>query len=65
MDTMRFGISIKGQLINIGNSINPSNVKEIGTKKYWINNSIDIWNSLTVLLGLKLEIGFTPYKLVI
>jgi hypothetical protein len=63
MDAMRSGISTKGQVISIGNSIDPSNFKEIGTKNYWINNSTDIWNSLTVLLGLKLEVGFTPFKL--
>jgi hypothetical protein len=62
---MRFGISTKGQVISIGNSIDFLNFKEIGTKNYWINNSINIWNSLTVLLGLKLEIGFTPCKLVL
>jgi hypothetical protein len=41
-------------MISIGNSIDPSNFKEIGTKNYWINNSIDICNSLTVLMGFKL-----------
>jgi hypothetical protein len=60
---MRFGISTKGQVISIGNSIDPSNFKEIGTKNYWVNNIIDIWNYLTVLLGLKMEVGFTPLKM--
>jgi hypothetical protein len=41
----------------IGNS---SNFKEIGMKNYWINNSVDIWN---FLLGLKMEVGFTPFKM--
>jgi hypothetical protein len=50
-------------VISIGNSIDPSNFKEIGTRHYWINNSIDIWNSLTVVLGFKLETGYTPTKL--
>jgi hypothetical protein len=34
MDRMRSGISIKGEVISIGNSIDPSNFKEIGTKNY-------------------------------
>jgi hypothetical protein len=48
---------------SIGNLIDPSNFKKIGMRNYWINNSIDIWNSLTVLLGLKMETGFTPVKM--
>jgi hypothetical protein len=60
---VRLGISIKGQELSIGNSINPSSFKEIGTNDYWINNSINIWNSLMVVLGLKLETGYTPSKL--
>jgi hypothetical protein len=60
---IRSGVSTKGQVISIGNSIDPSNFKEIGTRNYWINNSIDIWNSLTVLLGAKMETGFTPVKM--
>jgi hypothetical protein len=39
MDTMRFGISTKGQVISIGNSIDFLNFKEIGTK---ITGSITI-----------------------
>jgi hypothetical protein len=39
-------VSTKGQVISIGNSIDPSNFKEIGTRNYWINNSIDIWNCI-------------------
>jgi hypothetical protein len=50
-------------VISIGNSIDPSNFKETGTRNYWINNNIDIWNSLTVVLGLKLETGYTPTNL--
>jgi hypothetical protein len=47
MDRMRSGISIKGQVINIKNSIDFKKVKKINkNKNYWINNSIDIWNSL-------------------
>jgi hypothetical protein len=65
MDTMRSGISTKGQVISIGNSIDLSNFKEIGTKNYWINNSIDIWNFLIVLLVLKLEVNFTSFKLIL
>jgi hypothetical protein len=60
---VRSGIGTKGQVISIGNSIDLSNFKEIGTRDYWINNSISIWNSLTVMLGLKLENGYTPTKL--
>jgi hypothetical protein len=55
---IRSKINTKSQVISIGNSIDPSNFKEIGTKNYWINNSIDIWNSLIVLLGFKLETGY-------
>jgi hypothetical protein len=33
-DMIRSRISTKGQVINIGNSIDPSNFKEIGTKNY-------------------------------
>jgi hypothetical protein len=55
---VRSGISTKGQVISIGNSKDLSNFKEIKTRNYWINNSIDIWNSLTVVLGLKLETEF-------
>jgi hypothetical protein len=61
----RIGISTKGQVINIGNSIDTTNFKEIGTKNYWINNSVNIWNSLTILLGLKMEVGYTPIKMVL
>jgi hypothetical protein len=57
------GVSTKGQVISIGNSINPSNFKKIGTKNYWVNNSINIWNSLTIALKLKLKTGYTPTKL--
>jgi hypothetical protein len=52
-------------VINIGNSIDLTNFKEIGTKNYWINNSVNIWNSLTVQLGLKMEIGYTAVKMVL
>jgi hypothetical protein len=41
-DYARNGISTKGQVMSIGNSIDPSNFKEVGTKTYWISNSIDI-----------------------
>jgi hypothetical protein len=50
---IRNGVCAKGLVISIGNSIDPSNFKEIGTQAYWINNSITIWNSLTVMLGYK------------
>jgi hypothetical protein len=60
---IRNGICTKDQIINIGNSIDPSNFKEIGTRDYWINNSISIWNLITVMLGLKIENGYTPTKL--
>jgi hypothetical protein len=60
---VRNGICAKGQVISIGNSIDPSNFKEIWTRDYWINNSISIWNSLTVMLGLKIENGYTSTKL--
>jgi hypothetical protein len=61
----RIGISTKGQVISIVTSIDPTNFKEIGTKNYWINNSVNIWNRLTFLLGLKMEIGYTPTKMVL
>jgi hypothetical protein len=57
------GVCAKGQVINIGNSIGPSNFKEIRTKDYWVNNNISIWNSLTVMLGCKIENGYKPTKL--
>jgi hypothetical protein len=60
---IRNAVCIRGQIISIGNSIDPSNFKEIGTKDYWINNSLTIWNSLTVMLGFKIENGYTPTKL--
>jgi hypothetical protein len=34
IDTMRSGITTKGQVMSIGNSIDPSNFKKIGTKNY-------------------------------
>jgi hypothetical protein len=40
-------------------------VLRIGIKNYWINNSANIWNSLTVQLGLKMEIGYTSVKMVL
>jgi hypothetical protein len=39
---IRNGVCAKGQVISIGNSINPSNFNEIGTKNYWIKNSLNI-----------------------
>jgi hypothetical protein len=60
---MRNGVCVKGYVICIGNSIDPSNFKEIGTLDYWISNSLIIWNSLTVMLGLKIENGYKPTKL--
>jgi hypothetical protein len=60
---MRNGVCAKGHVICIGNSINPSNFKEIGTLEYWISNSLTIWNSLMVMLGLKIENGYKPIKL--
>jgi hypothetical protein len=33
-DVIRSGVSTKGQVISIGNFIDPTNFKEIGTKKY-------------------------------
>jgi hypothetical protein len=60
---VRNGICAKGQVISIGNSIDPSNFKKIGMRDYCINNSINIWNSLTVMLGLKIENGYTPTKI--
>jgi hypothetical protein len=51
-DVIRSGVSTKGQVVSIGNSIDPTNFKEIGTKNYWINNSVNIWNNLTVQLQL-------------
>jgi hypothetical protein len=32
-------------------------------KAYWVNNSINIWNSLTIMLGLKMEDGYMSTKL--
>jgi hypothetical protein len=49
---IRFGSSTKGHLINISTAIIPSTFKKIGTKSYWVNNNIEIWNYLTVILGL-------------
>jgi ribosomal protein S8E len=60
---VRSGISTKGQVISIGNLIDFSNFKKIGTRNYWINNNINIWNSLTIVLKLKLKTGYTPMKL--
>jgi hypothetical protein len=60
---VRNGLCAKGQVISIGNSIDPSNFKEIGTRDYWINNSLSIWNSLTVMSGCKVENGYTPTKI--
>jgi hypothetical protein len=36
------GVCAKGQVINMGNAVDPSNFKEIGTQNYWINNSLTI-----------------------
>jgi hypothetical protein len=62
-NNIKSGVCAKGQVICIGNSIDPSNFKEVGTKDYWVNNSITIWNSLTVMIGLKIENGYKPTKL--
>jgi hypothetical protein len=47
-------------LVNINSAIDPSAYKEIGTRNCWINNSLEIWNCLTVSLGLKTEISYNP-----
>jgi hypothetical protein len=52
---IRIGTSIKGFLVNINSTIDPSAYKKIGTKNYWINNNLEIWNYLTISLGLKAE----------
>jgi hypothetical protein len=57
---IRSGTSVKGFLVNINSAIDPSAYKEIGTKNYWINNCLEIWNHLSVSLGLKIETGYTP-----
>jgi hypothetical protein len=41
-DVIRSGVSTKGQVVSIGKFIDPTNFKEIGTKNYWINNSVNI-----------------------
>jgi hypothetical protein len=64
-DMIRSGINTKRQVISIGNPIDPINFKEIGTKNYWINNSVNIWNSLTVQLRLKMEICYTPIIIIL
>jgi hypothetical protein len=58
-ENIRSGVCAKGHVICIGNSIDSSNFKEIGT----LDNSLTIWNSLTVMLGLKIESGYKPTKL--
>jgi hypothetical protein len=45
--------------VNINSAIDPSAYKEIDTRNYLINNNLEIWNCLTVLLGLKAESDYT------
>jgi hypothetical protein len=58
-------MSTKGFLVNINSAIDPSTYNEIGTKNYWINNSLKIWNCLTVSLGLKTEFCYTPINIIL
>jgi hypothetical protein len=44
---IKFKTSTKGHLLNISIAIDPSAFKEIGTRKYWINNNLEIWNYLS------------------
>jgi hypothetical protein len=60
---IRSGTSVKGFLVNINSTIDPSAYKEIGTMNYWINNCLEIWNHLSVSLGLKTETGYTPVNI--
>jgi hypothetical protein len=43
---------LENHLLNISTAIDPLAFKEIGTENYWINNNLEIWNYLTVLLEL-------------
>jgi hypothetical protein len=47
---IRGGTSVKGFLVNINSAIDPSTYKEIGTRSYWINNCLEIWDHLSVSL---------------
>jgi hypothetical protein len=48
--------------VNINSTIDPSAYKEIGTRNYWINNNLEIWNCLTVSLGLKARVFKIEFK---
>jgi hypothetical protein len=52
-------------LLNINSAIDPSLYKEIDIKSYWINNNLEIWNYLTVLLGLRTKTGYTSRSIIL
>jgi hypothetical protein len=64
LNDIRIRIIRKDFLVNINSAIDPSAYKEISTKNYWINNNLEIWNCLTVLLGLKAESDYTPTNII-
>jgi hypothetical protein len=57
---IRVGRSVKGVFVNISSVTNILTYKEIGTRSYWINNYLGIWNNISVSLGLKSKSGYTP-----
>jgi hypothetical protein len=65
-ENVKIGTCNRGLVMNLAAGIDPSAYREIGTRKYWVNNNLVIWNWLatkTKLDKLKFQIEITKNEI--